>query len=124
MDALRRERRPVAVCGDWNIAHTELDIHNPKGNAKNSGFLPEEREWFGDLLKSGWVDVVRAHNPDVAGLYSWWSNRGRARELDRGWRIDYVLGNRRFADRVERAWIEKDAGLSDHAPVWVALRVG
>ena len=118
---VRKERRPVAICGDWNVAHEAIDIHNPKGNAKNSGFLPEERAWFSELLANGWVDVVRAHNPGVEGLYSWWSSRGRARELDRGWRLDYVLGNAAFARRVESAWIEKDAGLSDHAPVWVRL---
>jgi exodeoxyribonuclease-3 len=111
--------RPVALCGDINIAHTELDIHAPKRNAKSSGFLPEERAWFGSLLDQGWVDVVRAAHHDQPGLYSWWSARGRAREKDLGWRIDYVLMNPRFAERVTRAWIEKEADLSDHAPVWV-----
>jgi exodeoxyribonuclease-3 len=111
--------RPVAVCGDVNIAHTELDIWSPKTNAKNSGFLPEERAWLGGLLEAGWVDVLREQHPGVAGLYSWWSNRGQARAKDRGWRIDQVLGNAAFAERVTGAWIEKDAGLSDHAPVWV-----
>ena len=117
--ALLELDRPVALCGDINIAHTELDIHNPKGNAKNSGFLPEERAWFTSLLEQGWVDVLRVAHPGEAGLYSWWSARGRAREKDLGWRIDYILMNRRFAERVTKAWIEKDAGLSDHAPVWV-----
>lgn len=116
---LVRGNRPVAICGDINIAHTELDIHNPVGNRKNSGFLPEERAWFGRLLRQGWVDVLREHHPDEAGLYSWWSNRGQARQKDRGWRIDYVLANRALAGRVEEAWIEKRAGLSDHAPVWI-----
>ena len=116
--------RPVAICGDINIAHTELDIHAPKRNEKNSGFLPEEREWFGQLLDAGWVDVFREHHPDEGGHYSWWSARGRARELDRGWRIDYVLCNRRLAPRVQRAWIERDADLSDHAPVWIELASG
>lgn len=119
---LLAEGRPVAVCGDFNIAHEEVDIHNPKGNAKNSGFLPEEREWFGEILEQGWVDVLRALNPDSDGLYSWWSNRGRARELDRGWRIDYVLASPALAELAERSWIEKDADLSDHAPVWVEFR--
>ena len=121
---LARERRPVALCGDLNIAHTELDIHAPKRNEKNSGVLPEEREWFGQLLDAGWVDVFREHHPDEGGHYSWWSARGRARELDRGWRIDYVLCNRRLAPRVQRAWIERDADLSDHAPVWIELASG
>lgn len=116
---LARERRPIALCGDLNIAHEELDIWAPGANRKNSGFLPEEREWFGALLASGWVDVLRARNPGVGGLYSWWSARGKARVEDRGWRLDYVLANRALARRVKQAWIEKEAGLSDHAPVWV-----
>ncbi len=119
MKKLLKEDRPIAVCGDFNIAHEEVDIHNPRGNAKNSGFLPEERAWFTKLLKQGWVDVVRQQLPDEVGLYSWWSNRGQARALDRGWRIDYVLASPSLARLAKRAWIEKDAGLSDHAPVWV-----
>ena len=111
--------RPVALCGDVNIAHTELDIHAPKRNEKNSGFLPEERAWLTKLLRQGWVDVLRAQHPDEPGLYSWWSNSGQARAKDLGWRIDYVLMNPAFAERVTRAWIDKEAGLSDHAPVWV-----
>ena len=116
---LLAEDRPIAICGDLNIAHDELDIHNPTGNKKNSGFLPEEREWFTRLLDQGWVDCLRERHPDEPGLYSWWSNRGRARELDRGWRIDYVLASPGLAGAVKDAWIEKRAGLSDHAPVWV-----
>lgn len=116
---LARGRRPCLIAGDLNIAHTELDIHDPRGNAKNSGFLPEERDWFGQLLKSGWSDVFRELEGEVGGAYSWWSNRGRARELDRGWRIDYVLANGKLAELAREAWIEKDAGLSDHAPCWV-----
>ncbi|MEM7518965.1 MAG: exodeoxyribonuclease III [Planctomycetota bacterium] len=119
LQGLLDEGRPIAVCGDINIAHTEIDIHNPKGNAKNSGFLPEEREWFGRVLDQGWSDVLRDLNPDVKGLYSWWSNRGRAREKDLGWRIDAVWCSPQLAAVAEKAWIEKDAGLSDHAPVWV-----
>jgi exodeoxyribonuclease-3 len=116
---LARSRRAFAVCGDFNIAHTEIDIHAPKRNVKNSGFLPAERAWLTELLKQGWVDVVRQFHPDEVGLYSWWSNRGRARENDLGWRLDYVLMNKAFAKRATGAWIEKRAGLSDHAPVWV-----
>ncbi|MFN0059612.1 MAG: exodeoxyribonuclease III [Planctomycetota bacterium] len=110
------------VCGDINIAHTELDIHNPRGNTKNSGFLPEERAWFTTLLAQGWVDVVRDLNPGVAELYSWWSNRGRAREKDLGWRLDYVLATPSLAARATRAWIQKRADLSDHAPVWAEFK--
>jgi exodeoxyribonuclease-3 len=120
-DALRAEQRPIAVCGDVNIAPSALDLARPKQNEKNSGFLPEERAWFADLLASGWTDAVRALHPGEPGLYSWWSNRGQARAKDIGWRLDHVLVTEELAPRVRRAWIEKKAGLSDHAPVWVEL---
>lgn len=119
-----RDGRHVLLCGDFNVAHTPLDIRNAKSNEKNSGFLPSEREWFTRLLAQGWVDVVRAKNPDVPNLYSWWSQRGQARKNDVGWRIDYVLCNAPLAARVQRAWIEKSAKLSDHAPVWVEFGPG
>jgi exodeoxyribonuclease-3 len=119
---LLAEKRPFALCGDVNIAHTEIDIHDPKGNAKNSGFLPEERAWFGELLGQGWVDVLRKLYPGERGHWSWWSNRGRAREKDLGWRIDYVLASPELAERCEAAWIEKKAGLADHAPVLARFR--
>ncbi len=120
-ESLLAEGRPVVVCGDLNIAPTALDLARPRENQKNSGFLPEERAWFARLLEMGWVDAVRALNPDVPALYSWWSNRGRARENDVGWRLDHVLVSPDLAPRVRRAWIEKKAGLSDHAPVWVEI---
>ena len=109
---------PTVICGDFNIAHTEIDIHNPKANKKNSGFLPHEREWMDRLLDQGWCDVFREQNPDLQ-VYSWWSNRGRARELDRGWRLDYQIATPDLAARATDAWISRTAGLSDHAPVSV-----
>ena len=120
---LRRARTPTLIGGDLNIAHTERDIFYAKSNAKNSGFLPHERDWFGRLLDSGWADLVRQHAGDVDGPYSWWSNRGQARALDRGWRIDYLLGNRAAAKRFTSATTHREAGLacSDHAPVSVDL---
>ena len=118
------EGRPTVICGDFNIAHTELDIHAPKRNEKNSGFLPEERAWFTTLLEQGWTDVARSLHPGQPGLYSWWSNRGRAREKDLGWRLDYILASPQLAGRARAAWIEPRAGLSDHAPVWVRFARG
>ncbi len=109
---------PAVLGGDLNIAHTERDIHNPTGNKKNSGFLPHEREWFSQWLDSGWSDLLREKTAgDDKGPYSWWSNRGRARELDRGWRIDYLAGNR--AVRCTEAFVHRAGGMevSDHAPV-------
>jgi exodeoxyribonuclease III len=120
---LAKSRVPTVLGGDFNIAHTERDIFYAKGNAKSSGFLPHERAWFGDLLDAGWSDLVRQHVGEVQGPYSWWSNRGQARALDRGWRIDYLLANRAAAKRFQSAHIDREAGLSvsDHAPVSIDL---
>ncbi|KUI32727.1 exodeoxyribonuclease III [Mycobacterium sp. GA-2829] len=113
----------AVVCGDWNIAHTELDIKNWKGNLKKSGFLPSERAWLTDLLGTGWVDVVRALHPEVPGPYSWWSWRGRAFDNDAGWRIDYQLASPSLAPRAHTARVERAEAYalrwSDHAPVTV-----
>ena len=115
--------KPVIVAGDLNIAHTENDIWNPKGNAKSSGFLPHEREWFSDLLNDGWHDLFREHVGPDAKLFSWWSNRGQARIKDRGWRIDYLLGNKIAFDLLVSVEIDRQGGLevSDHAPVILDL---
>lgn len=113
----------VIVAGDLNIAHTENDIWNPKGNAKTSGFLPHEREWFSELLSDGWHDLFREHVGPEAKIFSWWSNRGQARVKDRGWRIDYLLGNKAARDRLVSVEIDRQGGLevSDHAPVILDL---
>jgi exodeoxyribonuclease-3 len=115
--------RDAVVCGDWNVAHTENDIKNWRGNVKKSGFLPAERQWLTDLIASGWVDVVRVLHPDVAGPYSWWSWRGRAFDNDAGWRIDYQLATNGLAARASAARVERAAAYalrwSDHAPVTV-----
>lgn len=120
--------RDVVVCGDWNIAHTERDLKNWKSNQKSSGFLPNEREWFGALLESGapWVDTVRQLHPEVDGPYSWWSYRGKAFDNDAGWRIDYQIATRSLAERAKEARVERaesyDQRWSDHAPVTVHYR--
>jgi|TARA_B100001996_G_scaffold370842_1_gene345558 exodeoxyribonuclease-3 len=112
---------PVIVAGDLNIAHEEIDIWNARGNMMSSGFLPQEREWFSSLLGNGWHDLCREHWGPVQGPYSWWSNRGRAREDNKGWRIDYILGNDAAKARFKDARIVRAGGLqvSDHAPVVV-----
>jgi exodeoxyribonuclease III len=113
----------VIVAGDLNIAHTENDIWNPKGNAKSSGFLPREREWFSELLGDGWYDLFREHVGPDEKTFSWWSNRGQARAKDRGWRIDYLLGNEAAMKRLKSVEIDRQGGLevSDHAPVILDL---
>lgn len=119
------EGREVVVCGDWNIAHQEADLKNWKSNRKNSGFLPEEREWLTRVFEeAAYVDVVRALHPDQEGPYSWWSYRGRAFDNDAGWRIDYQVATPGLAARAVKAWVERAAThperWSDHAPVTVA----
>ncbi len=123
MAAINAAGRDAVVCGDWNIAHTENDIKNWKGNVKKSGFLPSERAWLTELLASGWVDVVRELHPDQPGPYAWWSWRGRAFDNDAGWRIDYQLATEGLAARAVSAKVERAATYalrwSDHAPVTV-----
>lgn len=115
--------RDAVLCGDWNIAHTENDIKNWKGNLKKAGFLPEERQWLSGLMDSGWVDVVRRLHPEGPGPYSWWSWRGKAFDNDAGWRIDYHLATESLAGRAVAARVEKPQAYalrwSDHAPVTV-----
>lgn len=120
---LRRKRTPVLLGGDLNVAHTERDIFHWRSNQNTSGFLPHEREWMGGLLSGGWHDLIREKHGDVDGPYSWWSNRGQARALDRGWRIDYLLANAAAKKLVLDCWIDRDAadGISDHAPVVAQL---
>ncbi len=123
---LKAQTRDFVICGDWNVAHTELDIKNWKGNLKNAGFLPGERAWVDDILAAGYVDVVRRLHPGVAGPYSWWSYRGRAYDNDAGWRIDYQLARGDIAGRAKQAVVERAATYalrwSDHAPVTVQYR--
>ncbi|MDR1432467.1 MAG: exodeoxyribonuclease III [Propionibacteriaceae bacterium] len=113
------------VMGDFNIAHTRLDLKNWRGNQKASGFLPEEREWFSAILAPGTVlDVVRGQHLETPGPYTWWTWRGNAFERDTGWRIDYQLATPGLAGRAERSWVDKDSAqrISDHAPVLVEYR--
>lgn len=117
LQALKATGYEVIVCGDWNIAHREIDLKNWRANQKNSGFLPEERAWltrvFDDL---GYVDVFRALDPR-AEQYTWWSNRGQAWANNVGWRIDYHVATPGIAARAQRAHIYKDQRFSDHAPL-------
>lgn len=111
--------REVVLCGDWNIAHKEIDLKNWKGNLKNSGFLPEERAWLTQLFDEvGFVDVWRKLYPDAPG-YTWWSNRGQAYAKDVGWRIDYHITTPGIAAKALSSAIYKDEKFSDHAPLTV-----
>lgn len=111
--------REFILCGDWNIAHTELDLKNWKNNKKNSGFLPEERMWLSEVVfNNGWTDVFRLLKPNFE-QYTWWSQRGRARENNVGWRIDYQIGTKKIAKSARNAFVETKPILSDHAPLIV-----
>ncbi|MBB5018000.1 exodeoxyribonuclease-3 [Chitinivorax tropicus] len=119
LQALIAEGRDIVLCGDWNIAHRELDLKNWKGNLKNSGFLPEERAWIGQVFDElGWADVWRRLYPDVPG-YTWWSNRGQAYAKDVGWRIDYHIATQALAAKAQQGSIYKEVKFSDHAPLIV-----
>ena len=113
--------KPVVVCGDLNVAHTEIDLKNPKTNTKNAGFTPEERAKMTELLSAGFVDSWRYFNPEVEGVYSWWSYRFKAREKNAGWRIDYFLVSEKLKDRMKGADILTEIMGSDHCPVVLEL---
>lgn len=117
--------QPALVCGDINIAHTERDIRNAKGNVKKAGFLPEEREYISRWLDAGWVDLTRAHAGDVDGPYTWWSWRGQAFDRDTGWRIDCAYATPNLASRLASVEVGRAATYaerwSDHAPVTIAF---
>jgi len=119
---LHASGREVVVCGDWNIAHKEIDLKNWCSNQKNSGFLPEERAWMTRLFDEvGWVDVYRRLHPDTTGdAYTWWSNRGQAWANNVGWRIDYHVATPGLAATAHAASIHKASRFSDHAPLSIS----
>jgi exodeoxyribonuclease-3 len=120
--ALKVCGREVILCGDWNIAHKEIDLKNWRGNKKNSGFLPEERAWLTEVFdEAGFVDVFRRVHPELEA-YTWWSNRGQAWAKDVGWRIDYQIATPGIAERAESAAIYKAQRFSDHAPLTIDYR--
>jgi len=113
---------PLVICGDLNICHQAIDIHDPVRNANTSGFLPEERAWMSNFLASGFIDTFRHFNPEPHH-YTWWSYRARAREKNLGWRIDYCMADKQLASRLQRAVILPEARHSDHCPVLLELAV-
>lgn len=116
---LHGQGRDIVICGDWNIAHQKIDLKNWKGNLKNSGFLPEEREWIGKVIAElGWVDVWRTLYPEAPG-YTWWSQRGQAYAKDVGWRIDYQMATPALAANAQASHVYKQEKFSDHAPLVV-----
>ena len=121
LQSLKDSGQEVVVCGDWNIAHKEIDLKNWKSNQKNSGFLPEERAWMTRVFDEvGLVDAYRALHPETTGdAYTWWSNRGQAWANNVGWRIDYHVTSPGIGAKVKKAAIYKDERFSDHAPLTI-----
>ena len=118
-----KENKSVVMCGDLNVAHTEIDLKNPKTNRKNAGFTDEERAKMTELLNSGFVDTYRYKYPEVEGKYSWWSYMFHAREKNAGWRIDYFIVSENLKDKIEDAKILDDIYGSDHCPVELDLNI-
>ena len=116
------ELKPVIMCGDLNVAHTEIDLKNPKTNRKNAGFTDDERNKFTDFLNSGFIDTYRFFNPDKEGVYSWWSYRFNARKNNAGWRIDYFCVSDKLKDRLVSADIHTEILGSDHCPVELVIK--
>ena len=114
-------KKPVIVCGDFNVAHQEIDLKNPKTNRRNAGFTDEERDKLTTLLQSGFTDSFRYFYPDTANIYSWWSYRFKAREKNAGWRIDYFLVSDRLQPNLQGAAIHTQVLGSDHCPVGLLL---
>ena len=123
VEALRKERPNIIVAGDYNIAHQAIDIHDPKGNKKSSGFLPEERAWMDQLLANHWVDSFRHMHEEAIGAYSWWSQRFPSVRLqNKGWRIDYLCTTKILATKIKDAYILPDIKHSDHCPIVLELK--
>ena len=123
LQQLRKERPNIILAGDYNIAYRDIDIHDPKGNKKSSGFLPEEKQWMESFLEAGWVDSFRKINPTTVGAYSWWSQRFPSVRLqNKGWRIDYLFTTDAIADRINDASILPLIKHSDHCPIVLDLK--
>ena len=117
---LKRDIPNLIICGDYNICHEEIDIHNPKGLSNVSGFLPVEREWIGSFIDSGFIDSFRYLNRKTQ-QYSWWSYRANARANNKGWRLDYAMVAQPLQENIKRAVILSEAYHSDHCPILVEI---
>ena len=122
VDELKKTRKQIILCGDYNIAHQPIDIHDPKGNKNTSGFLPEERNWLTEFFETGFIDTYRFKNPETVGGYSWWSQRFPSVRLqNKGWRIDYICVTTSLEESIKSATILPDIKHSDHCPIYVEL---
>jgi len=119
---LLKQKKNIIICGDVNTAHTEIDLARPKGNEKNSGFLPIERKWIDDFLASGFIDTFRSLHPEPEN-YTWWDYKTKARDRNVGWRIDYFFINKLFKKNLKEAYILSNVMGSDHCPIGIKISV-
>jgi exodeoxyribonuclease-3 len=122
-NALVKKGRHILLCGDYNIAHTPIDLARPKENEGNAGYLPQERAWMDKFTQAGYVDTFRHFHPDATGQYSWWSYRAGARSRNIGWRIDYHCVDRDFLPKVKSSVIRPEVTGSDHCPIEIELNL-
>ena len=118
-----KKKKPVIMCGDFNVAHKEIDLARPKDNTRNAGFTPEEREGMDGIVDAGFIDTWRHLNPAVTDKYTWWSHFAKSRERNVGWRIDYFLADEKLKTKVKDAFIWDDVMGSDHCPVGIKINV-
>ncbi len=121
VNQLKKEIPNLVICGDYNICHEEIDIHNPKQNKNTSGFLPVERKWIGEFIDSGFIDTFRFLNKEPHN-YSWWSYRANSRNNNKGWRIDYCMASEPLQEQITRSFILPEAKHSDHCPIGVEFK--
>lgn len=117
------KKKPVIACGDFNVAHEEIDLARPKENIGKKGFTAEERERFSDFIRAGFVDIFRSQHPDEPGHYTWWSHWANARSRNIGWRIDYVLVSPKLKKNIKESFILQEVPGSDHCPVGINLSI-
>ena len=118
---LKKDIPNLVICGDYNICHEEIDIHNPKGLSNTSGFLPSERKWIGSFIDNGFIDSFRHLNKEPDN-YTWWSYRANSRANNKGWRLDYAMISNPLQEKLKRAVILSDAVHSDHCPILVEIK--
>jgi exodeoxyribonuclease-3 len=124
VNELQKKRKHLVIVGDYNIAHREIDIHDPKGNKNSSGFLPEERAWMDKWTSAGFIDTFRYLNPETTGAYSWWSQRFPSVRLqNKGWRIDYICATKNLAPNLRAAAIFPEVKHSDHCPIFAEFEI-
>lgn len=122
IESLRKKGKNVVMCGDFNVAHEEIDLARPKENVGRAGFRDEEREWFDELINMGYVDTFRHFYPEKKDAYTWWDMKSRARDRNVGWRIDYFVVNQSFAKNLKNAFILDSVMGSDHCPVGITVK--